>query len=153
MKLTFPLLLPLVLAPSGPQEPAPQDTPPPGHLRLLEGYHHRRGLGFDSLTGRIWKEDGLEITYDIGGMSGNWAEGVHPTQRAWIRQQTLAGHALTVVETTEGEVRVSFAANEGEATAGGLGTYPANFTAKIGDRADLADLLLMALTYPETGPR
>lgn len=144
------LLALLALTPMfGPvQDPAPpRDAEPPGAVKLLEGYRHASGLGFDSRVGRIWKEKGLEIHYDIGGMSGNWADAVHPSELLWKRQQTIAGRAVVVAEG-RGRVVVTFPAREGEPLTGSMEEYPANFYAVVGSRADLADLLLTALSYP-----
>ena len=42
------------------------DPSPPGEIRLLPGYRHVVTGGIDTVTGRIWKEGGPIISYDIG---------------------------------------------------------------------------------------
>lgn len=146
MKLWL-LVVVLLAAPRSVQEPAPpREAPPPGGVRLLAGYRHAAGLGFDSRVGRIWKEGGLEIHYDIGGMAGNWADAIHASELVWKRRQTVAGREVVVAEGKE-RVVVTFPAREGEPLEGPIESYPANFYAAAGSRADLADLLLMALEY------
>src|SRR5688572_24086317 len=68
---------------------APDADAPPGGIRLLEGYQHKREQGIDSSPGRIWKDGGLIIAYDIGMMAGNYAEGQDEATRVWTRRQVV----------------------------------------------------------------
>jgi hypothetical protein len=124
---------------------APEGDPPPGGIRLLEGYQHQREQGQDSSPGRIWKVGGLEIRYDIGMLAGNYAEGKDKTARVWTRQQVVGNRRVTIVKSKDGKVFVSFASDKDDARGG----YPANFYATIQNDEELADLLLTALTYPQ----
>jgi hypothetical protein len=45
-----------------------QKDPPPGNIKLLPGYQHKTLQGIDTRVGKIWKEGGLEIKYDIGSL-------------------------------------------------------------------------------------
>ncbi|WP_394793318.1 hypothetical protein [Armatimonas sp.] len=47
---------------------------PPGSLRLVAGYLHRKGRGFDTEVGYISKPDGMTLMYDIGVLAGNGAK-------------------------------------------------------------------------------
>lgn len=137
------VLLPVVLlsalvvrVPKASAEPAP----PPGAIRLLEGYHHERLQGIDSTVGRIWKDGGLEIRYDIGGLAGNYAALTKASERSWAMTQVINGQSAEIVRTKDGRVIVSFEGN-------------VNFFAKISNDEDLAALLTIALTYPAAPER
>src|SRR3982750_1614299 len=79
-------------------EAAPDADPPPGGIRLLEGYQHKRERGIDSSPGRIWKEGGLVIRYDIGGLAGNYAEHQEKAERVWTRQQVVGDRRVEIVK-------------------------------------------------------
>jgi hypothetical protein len=104
---------------------------------LLPGYRHERFDRIDSSPGRIWKEGGLEICYDIGGLAGNYVKGKVSKEKdklVWHKEQTVAGRTVQLCLTKD---RVLFA------TVGGT----ANFWAKVKSDEDTADLLLMVVTY------
>ena len=111
----------------------------PGHIRMLTGYVHRRGQGIDSVVGNITREGGLVIEYDIGRLAGvytdcktcGWTEG-----ELWRRNQVINGQSVQIVFTKSKRLVISFP------------TTHANFYATIKSEADLADTLLMVLTYP-----
>jgi hypothetical protein len=118
------------------QESALQAFPPPGAIRLTEGFRHQRLDGIDSAVGRIWKEHGLEIRYDIGRMAGNRAAAIKGPDRAWAMSQVVNGHPVEIVKGKDGWVVVTFTKDW------------ANFYAKVGGEEDLATLLAISLTYP-----
>jgi hypothetical protein len=130
---------------------APQAAPPadgdsgPGGIHLLEGYQHQREQGEDSSPGRIWKEGGLTIRYDIGMLAGNYAQGRSKAERVWTKQQTVNGRRADIVKSKDGMVYVSFASEKDDKR----GDYPANFVATVKNDEEMADLLLIALTYPK----
>jgi len=149
MKLLSLTFLFLIAATSPQEKTAPVAVvPPPGGIRLLDGYHHELLHGIDSPVGRIWKEDGLEIHYDIGAMAGNWADSVPEEQQVWDRRQVVAGETARIVERKDGMVVVTFLPPKQEQGSRALQDGPANFYAKVRSRGDLVDLLLTALTYP-----
>ncbi len=113
---------------------------PPGSIVLLEGYRHKTEQGIDSRVGRIWKDGGLEISYDIGGLAGEYANTIEAGQILWKRQQRLHGRNAVLVMNRENRLFVTFAGTDDHP--------PANFFASIGSTQDLADMLLMVLTYP-----
>jgi len=124
---------------------APDSDPAPGGILLLAGYQHKHEQGIDSSPGRIWKEGGLVIRYDIGGSAGNYAEHQAKAERVWTRRQVVGDRRVDIVKSKDGNVYVSFASDKDDNRGG----YPANFYAAIKKDEDLADLLLIALTYPE----
>jgi hypothetical protein len=125
----------------------------PGAIVLLSGYKHQKLQGNDSLPGRIWKDNGLEIEYDIGGLTGNFAEQVlsptSPRKPAWSKEQIIRGMRVVTVLTTDRRLIVTFSAlptGLGKGRPGGW-DQPANFTAKVNSDEDIADMLLMIMTY------
>jgi hypothetical protein len=114
---------------------------PPGGIKLLDRYMHQKLPGTDSFPGRIWRENGLEIKYDIGGMAGNYASQVDPSQQKWRKQQTINGREVIIVLKNDDHMIVTFA------KIGDLA--PANFFALIRSQDDIADMLLTVLTYQQ----
>jgi hypothetical protein len=121
------------------------DVPPPGGIKLADGYRHERLQGIDSQVGRFVKEGAAEIHYDIGAMAGNYATGRPAADLVWSMSQLVNGRPVDIVKTKDGNVYVSFALQVKERKGG----YPANFYAKVSNDEDLAALLVMALTYAD----
>jgi hypothetical protein len=109
--------------------------PPPGKMELLPGYHHKTGRGIDTAVGHIWKDGGITISYDIGGLAGIYVLPNQKDQNGWYREQKINNQTVRIVLTNERQLRVTFV----EATA--------NFVAVVPKDEDLADALLMILTY------
>ncbi len=116
--------------------PASRPTPAPGAIQLIKGFRHQRLQGIDSSVGRIWKEGGLEIQYDIGQLAGNRASSVKEADREWAIDQTVNGHPVEIVKNKNGEVFVTFPEDF------------ANFYAKVANERELAAMLTITLTYP-----
>jgi len=128
----------------------------PGAIALLSGYKHQKIQGIDSFAGRIWKDNGLEIQYDIGGLTGNFAQQIlslTSTKKAtWSKEQTIRGMRVVTVLTTDRRLIVTFSAlppGPGRSSQGVWG-LPANFSAKVNSDEDIADMLLMIMTYTPT---
>ena len=137
------IILPLLLA----ADKAPKDAAPlPGSIRLLDGYRHQPRQGIDSQWGSFRKEGGLEISYDIGGLAGNYAAHTKLEDRVWAMSQVVNGRPVEIVKAKDGWVFVTFAADSRKAAE----VYPANFYAKVSTEEQLAALLATALTYPGT---
>jgi hypothetical protein len=115
-----------------------QSDPVPGNIRLLAGYVHRRGHGFDTAVGSIARKDGLVIEYDIGRLSGVYTDckdcGFIDGE-LWRKDQIVSGHDVRIVYTKSKRLVISFPETH------------ANFYATVKSEADLADTLLMVLTY------
>ena len=123
---------------------------PPGGIILLEGYQHKKLQGIDSLVGEILKKDGLKISYELGRiarpgqprMGGDFtdrAKGISKNDLKWFKKQTIDGSPAHIAFTKKNQLIVSFP------TRGG------NFRAKIESEEQMADALLMTLTYPLIG--
>jgi hypothetical protein len=114
----------------------------PGRIRLLPGYTHRRGQGIDSAVGSITRQGGLVIRYDIGPLAGvytdcktcGWTEG-----ELWRRNQVINGRDVKIVFTKSKLLVISFPDTH------------ANFYATVMSESDIADTLLMVLTYVPHG--
>lgn len=111
-------------------------VPPPGEIRLLQGYVHTRLQGIDTSVGRISKKGGVTISYDIGTLAGNYAKS-HSKDARWYREQTVAGAPVQIAFSKTGTVFITFPKSS------------ANFYAQIKTPEQLADVLLMVLTFPK----
>lgn len=130
-----------VAAPSKPTVPV--SGPPPGDIRLLDGYRHIRKKGIDSRVGEISAPSGLTIRYDIGRMAGAYAPRVcaEATACLWYKKQNNNGNEVVVGLTREGKIYATFPNDY------------ANFYADTKSSEDVADFLLMVLTYtPKEAP-
>jgi hypothetical protein len=105
-------------------------------INLLDGYQHKAEAAEDSAAGKIWKEGGITIHYDIGRLAGQYVDPARRSDYAWFREQQVNGHKVYSARTKDGQVLVTFA-----------GDKPANFHADCRSQDDVADMLLMVLTY------
>jgi|GEM_PF-3779145 len=127
---------------------APRDTGQLGGMRLLPGYQHQPMQGHDSIVGRIIKTGGLEIGYEIGRVTepGTVRTGGSFQDRPkkmpkdhvrWYSEQVVDGQPMHVAYRKDKILFVSFP-NKG-----------INFSAKISNADEMADMLMMIMTYPE----
>lgn len=124
----------------------PKPTPmpsemPPGDIELLYGYTHTRRQGIDSRVGDISKPDGMTIRYDIGDMAG-----VNPDRCAyenncfWYKRQMINGRNVWLGLSKDGRIFATFPKEN------------ANFYAQTKTPEDIADFLIMVLTYKVKEP-
>lgn len=147
--VAFALLALLGLPQLRAEPPATAVAPAPGQIQLLKGYTHRPLQGIDSIVGEIVREDGFKITYEqgaipdpkslfrTGGSFTNAAEGTPADQREWFREQVVSGVPMQVVMRKDHSLIVTFPKS-------GI-----NFHTKVEKTDDLADVLLMLMTYPQ----
>ena len=117
---------------------ASPDDPPPGSITLLDGFKHQKLQGIDTRVGKIWKDGGITIQYDIGRLAGNYAQQqrqYHADRLLWDRQQTWNGQPVELAMTKDRQLYVSFPERH------------ANFYGEIPEEQDLVDALLIVLTY------
>jgi hypothetical protein len=112
-----------------------QADPPPGNIKLLPGYQHQTLQGIDTRVGKIWKPGGIEIKYDIGHLAGDYANPKNRDEYQWYREQVVGGHTVHCALDKGNTLVVSFPDTE------------SNFMATVKSQADVADMLLMVLTY------
>lgn len=109
---------------------------PPGGIRLLGGYVHETLQGKDSRVGRISKKGGMTIKYDIGKLAGNYALSQSKSAQ-WFREQRVARQLVQIAFSKEGTVYITFP------------RAAANFFASVKTPSDMADVLLMVLTFTD----
>src|SRR6188768_1256004 len=107
----------------------------PGGMKLLTGYKHQKLRGIDTLVGKISKEGGLSIQYDIGRLAGNYAKSQAKEEPLWHKEQVIGGRP----------VQLTFAKNKTLYVT--LPEANANFYATAKSEEDIADILLMVLSY------
>jgi len=129
-----------------------------GGLKVLEGYSVKRGLAVDATAWTIEKTGGLKILFEAGANEGAWVNAKERDRYAWYREQKVNGYTarFALVKTglkTQWEpddsrglppgniLLVSFLL-EGEGSI-----HTANFSAKVANSLELADALLMVMTF------
>jgi hypothetical protein len=131
-----------------PTNASPAGVAAPGGMRLLPGYAHKPLQGIDSIVGQIVKDDGWKISYEIGRVSkpgqpmigGGFRDRPKLLPKAkvrWYREQTVSGQPVHLALSKDDTLLVSFPEK-------GM-----NFHTKIRSSEQLADALLMILTYPQ----
>lgn len=92
--------------------------------------------------GRIWREHGLTLTYDIGALAGNHAQEHRGAGKyLWYKEQTFNGSQAQIVLTSDRTLYVTFPQDT------------ANFYGKVETEQDLTDALLIVMTYhPSPAP-
>jgi hypothetical protein len=114
-------------------------TGTPGGIQLLEGYRHTKLRGIDTSVGTISKPGGLTIDYDIGVLAGK--EGLQCFAKdwcLWFKRQITNGAEVWIGVTKTQDIIATFP------------TDYANFYAHIKSPEDIADFLIMILTYKAT---
>ena len=115
--------------------PMPKD-PPPGNIELFDGYTHIRKEGIDSRIGEISQPNGITIHYDIGQMAGLFAGSCRATNDClWYKAQKINGREVWISLTKTGLLAATFPKEY------------ANFWADTKSQEDVADFLVMILTY------
>jgi len=107
-------------------------------IKVLPGYQHERLRGIDSEPGEITKKDGLKIEYDIGMMAGEIVKPSDVSLYLWYKEQTLNGQSVRIAFTKQRVLKATFPDSD------------ANFWCEIRGEEDLADALLMILSYQST---
>jgi hypothetical protein len=128
-----------------------------GGIRLLDGYKIKKGWAVDAATWTIYKEGGLTIDFEAGMNEGLWAYPKEKEKYAWYREQNVNGHKVMLALIKPGLKTVWEPDNPRSPELGNilLVTFPlgiqsdntANFKAEILNDGELADALLMILTF------
>jgi len=132
--------------------PGPRDTGQLGGMRLLPGYQHQPMQGYDSIVGRISKTGGLQISYEIGRVyapnevstGGAFQDRPKLTPKdhiRWYHEQIVNGQPVHMAYRKDNILLVSYPRK-------GM-----NFSAKIANADEMAEMLLMVLTYPDGSTR
>lgn len=115
----------------------------PGNIKLIKGYKHQSIPADDAVSGEIYKEHELVIRYEMGGMQGITANPRNKKKYKWYKEQIINGRQVNIALTQDDDLIVSFILGPNPETT----TYAANFTARISNPEDLADALIMILTF------
>lgn len=116
-----------------------QATPPPGGIKLLSGYVHTPGQGIDSTVGSIKKEGGLNIRYDIGVLAGEYVRLCQWNNSCvWYKEQQLNAGLVKIALRNDGIIFTTFPRTM------------ANFYTNVRTEEDIAEFLIMILTFDET---
>lgn len=139
--------------------PVRADDPPYGGVKLLKGYSYERSRAVDTINGRIYKENGLSIEFESGISEGYAVDSKQQKGYLWYREQEINGHKVFVALTRPGvntrwepkkprraDIRILMATFPGK--FGPLDA--ANFYAEVVDDTEVADALLMILTFDPT---
>jgi len=110
-------------------------------LRLLRGYKLQTAAGIDNgPNGKIWKENGPTIDFHIGPYFSEETESIRKEEILWREEQIVNGHSFTCVYTKSADLVISHQ------------PLPvANFRARIHSQQELAEILLMVLTFEPKG--
>jgi hypothetical protein len=129
-------LIPSGLYPQGAEKTPQNSSRSP--VRLLPGYTIELGSGAEGqIGGSIKNKNGLAISFHSFDMySKDAVTLVKQSDIAWRSQQIIGGRSLTMVCTRANDITITL----------GDGT---NFGARIRTSQEMADLLLMAVTYDE----
>lgn len=111
------------------------DVRPAKAMKLLPGYQIEEQTGIDAITGTIAKKDGLTIRYDIGKFPTNVASRQDKERLRWYKEHEANGRPVHLALAKDGTLYVSFP------------YFAANFQAKVANEAEMAEVLLMILTY------
>jgi hypothetical protein len=134
---TTAVLLILTLGPARAQDQG--STPPISGQRtfvvLPAGYKIQVIPGIDSAGGKIWKDGGLTIEVELCCGFGNATESTDKNQVLWRQEQSFNGQLVVCVYTKSKELIVSFP------------KLTTNFRAKIHNQKELAEMLLIVLTF------
>jgi hypothetical protein len=128
-----------------------------GGMRLLDGYTFQRGKTFDTINGKILGPSGFTIGFESGTGAGYEADPARRSQYISFREQVVNGHKVYLALA---KPRRDSPWRPRERSRGGTGrmllvTFPgkmseldaANFWAEVLTEAEIADMLLMVLTF------
>jgi hypothetical protein len=126
-------------------------------LKLIDGYKTKRGQSVDATVWTIYKDGGLIINFEEGMNEGLWADPQDKAKYTWYREQTVNGHRVLLAIVKPGLKTVWEPKQPRSPELGNilLVTFPlggqpdntANFKAEILNEKELADALLMILTF------
>ena len=131
---------------------------PPGGIKLLQGYSIKHQSAVDASVWLIEKPSGPKIRFEAGPSEGSWADPGKKNSYAWFKEQIVNGYKVRVALIKPGLKTVLEPDNGRGLKAGNIlvvtfllesekSGYTANFSAKVANSEELADVLLIALTF------
>jgi hypothetical protein len=126
----------------------------PGNIQLLPGYTAKGHESIDSSAWTIEKPGGLTIEFKMGVGAGFLANPKFMKQYSWYAEQIVNGHRINMALTKPGQITI-YSPPRMESGTILLVSFPigptyqtaANFSAKVSNQRDVAEMLLMVLTY------
>jgi len=129
---------------------------PLGGMRLIDGYALRRESAVDAAAWRIEKQNGPRIEFESGPSEGSWADPKDMKEYTWYRERIVNRHSVRLAPTKPG-LRTVWD-EKGDISPGNVllitfllggprSANTANFKVKIANPAEVADVLLMVLTF------
>jgi hypothetical protein len=136
------------------------DEKPGNGIRLLAGYQFRAGSNFEGSGGEIYQQGDLRITYEFGLSQGFAADPKEKEKYAWYREQVINGRKVMLALVKPG-LKTQFEPENPRTPEPGnillitfaLGASPkddwtaTNFQAEVLSAEEIADVILMVLTY------
>jgi hypothetical protein len=126
-------------------------------IRLLDGYALKRSVTVDAYAGTIEKAGGLSIEFETGATSGFWADPKRKKTYSWYQEQMLNGRQVRVALIKPGVTTPFEPKSSPRQKPGGIllvtivlntaNRDAANFSAKVQNSKDVADVLLMVATF------
>jgi hypothetical protein len=133
---------------------------PYGGVKLLDGYRFKRSSSVDTINGLIYKEGGLSIEFESGISEGYAVDLKNKSKYIWCRDQMVNGHKVMLALTKSGVGTVWKPERARSSKPGNIliVTFPgrfgpndaANFYAEVLSEQEIADMLLMVLTFDPT---
>ena len=117
----------------------PDKGPPPGHVRLLPGFDYTVDPTYDARWGKIFKKDGVEISWSDGFVVDEVEHSEKAGDVVWRKEQDVGGIRYHVALRKDGTVVISAGT-----TAFSVGCT--NFSAKPTTPEQFAELMLVALS-------
>jgi hypothetical protein len=155
----FPLILVAILAIAGPLAASGNQF---DAIKLLPGYRIKSEPGLDVVAWKIEKPGGLIIHFEAGMSEGLAVNQEDKDKYAWYREQTVNGRRVLLALIRPGLKTDPDLDKERNLPPGNIliVTYPlsghkdhaANFIGKVANSEEVADMLLMVLTFdPDKG--
>jgi hypothetical protein len=129
-----------------------------GGIKLLEGYSVKRGSAVDAAAWTIEKRGGLTILFEAGANEGSWADAKERARYSWYREQKVNGYTARFALVKRG-LKTQWEPSDSRGLppgnillvsfllAGDQPSHTANFSAKVADSQEIADALLMVMTF------
>ena len=129
-----------------------------GGIQLLEGYSAKPSSAVDAVVWKIEGKSGIRILFEAGPNEGSWANPEEQNKYSWYREQRISGNEVRFALVKPG-LKTQWEPGDSRGLppgnillvtyllAGNKSDHTANFSAKIANSGELADVLLMVVTF------
>lgn len=129
-----------------------------GGLKLLKGYTLQRGSAIDAVSWTIEGKDGFRISFEAGPSEGSAAKPSEKNKYSWYREQTVSGYHVRFALVKAGLKTQWESRNPRRLPPGNMllvtflldrnhPDHTAHFCAKVAGEQEIADALLMVMTF------